>query len=67
MSPTKRPSIVSSATYEVTFGVGALGINLQTTRSGTGAYVDTFFRPPDGTLFPAEQCGYIQRGHELFY
>jgi hypothetical protein len=82
---------LSSYTYEVTFGAGSLGINLQTTKSKKGApplthslthsylqslihslthlfamcigaYVDTFFRPKNNSILPAEQSGYITLG-----
>lgn len=58
----KHGIIYQSFTYEVTFGVGTIGINLQNTRSGKGVYVDTFYRPYEGAILPAEQCGYIKLG-----
>ena len=49
-------------TYDVTFGVGSLGLNLQSSRGGTGAYVDSFYRPAKNTKLPAEDSGYIKLG-----
>ena len=78
----KNPSGFSSYSYEVTFGTGTLGINLQATRSGkgaicslpteyfpliflSGAYVDSFHRPADNSMLPAEGSGYIKLGYDL--
>ena len=52
----------NSYTYEATFAAGSIGINLQTTRSGFGTYVDSFHRAPDNSLLPAELSGYIKLG-----
>lgn len=32
----------------------------------SGVYVDSFHRPPDNTILPAEQSGYIKLGYGLF-
>ena len=73
---------LTTHSYEVTFGPGTLGINLQATRAGfgnnfltrlkydnftqkkknPGGYVDTFYRPADGSILAAEQNGVIKRG-----
>eukprot|EP01041_Mallomonas_annulata_P005499 gene5499-11072_t len=53
---------LTTHTYEVTFNAGTLGINLLATRAGYGGYVDTFYRPPDGSILFAEQSGLIKRG-----
>lgn len=41
-TPGKNPSGFSSYSYEVTFGAGTLGINLQATRSGKGDFSRIF-------------------------
>lgn len=53
---------LTTHTYEVVFTAGTLGINLQATRAGYGGYVDTFYRPPDGSILFAEQNGMIKKG-----
>ena len=55
----------TSYTYEATFGAGSIGINLQTTRTGFGSYVDSFRPGEGGTQLPAEMSGYIKLGDVL--
>lgn len=46
---------------------GCVGINLQSTKDGRGAFIESFYRSKEGALYAAERSGNIQIGDRIAY